>query len=73
MSELPMVEKVAIAINLASGAMLSPPVSIALARAAIEAMRNPTQSVLAAGDDAAKVDGEFVGDIWAAMIDEALK
>lgn len=51
---------------------------IGAARAAIGAMREPTEAMVDAGSDIEDIDGNDIGltaaqDAWQAMIDEALK
>lgn len=43
------------------------------ARAAIEAMREPTEAMLTAGDSAMIRKDDAAADAWQAMVDEALK
>ena len=43
------------------------------ARAAIEAMREPTEAMVDLGINTREVEGGAIHDVWQAMIDEALE
>lgn len=81
-----MIERVARAMWLKKEALTAPPrvswenaepkdrdFMLAVARAAIEAMREPSEAVTLAGEVAIETAGSFhTNDIWKAMIDAAL-
>lgn len=75
----PMVERVAIAAYMATGLDTPWPdvtpeykeMVYRVTRAAISAMREPTEAMLSAGNDEAHHHG-FVSPVWRAMIDAAL-
>lgn len=69
-----MIEKVARAIALSNRAPDSDdwPVYVNDAKAAIEAMREPTEVMVEDGQDA-RLDGGGYYDVWRAMIDAALR
>lgn len=77
-----MVEKVARAISIAMTDKRGQPAAVSsdVARAAIEAMREPTDVVLSrgrsvevAGDEGNRAIGWLADNVWKAMINEALK
>ena len=71
-----MVERVATAISNAMAEHGATPIwSDRIARAAIEAMREPTQAMIDKGDDKVSPDvcGILTDEIYRAMIDTALK